>query len=146
MSIYLDSGVLVKFYVYESNSKEAIELIQSFEQPILFTRLHELEIKNGIRTKAFRREITSLQAEHSLKLIESDLSVSRLVRTALVWNDVYDQAESLSHQHAIRLGCRSLDILHVAAALTLKANQIITTDQRQGQLARAVNLQVMMIS
>ena len=145
MTIYLDSSVLVKLYVYEAKSKEVTELVENLGEAVLFTRLHELEMKNGIRTKGFRREIMTEQITQSLKLIDTDLSSGRLKQISLNWNDVYDYAESLSHKHSRQIGCRSLDILHVAAAMTLGIKKIITTDHRQEQLARAANFQVTVI-
>jgi hypothetical protein len=39
-----------------------------------------------------------------------------------------------------RLGARSLDVLHVAAALELGLRRFVTFDVRQQRLARAVSL------
>jgi hypothetical protein len=59
--------------------------------------------------------------------------------------DVYSQAESISRRHTAILGARSLDILHVAAALILEAPAFITDDDRQARLARAAGLRVTML-
>lgn len=40
------------------------------------------------------------------------------------------------------LGCRSLDILHVAAARLLEAERFITADKRQAALAEGERLTV----
>ena len=40
------------------------------------------------------------------------------------------------------LGCRTLDIIHVAAALVLGAKEFVTFDARQGALAKKVGLTV----
>jgi hypothetical protein len=39
-------------------------------------------------------------------------------------------------------GSRSLDIIHVASALALKANRFLTLDDRQSELASMVGLKV----
>jgi predicted nucleic acid-binding protein len=41
---------------------------------------------------------------------------------------------------ATRMGTRALDILHVASALLLRAERILTFDDRQRQLAHAEGL------
>jgi predicted nucleic acid-binding protein len=38
------------------------------------------------------------------------------------------------------LGTRSLDVLHVATAVTLGAKHFVTYDERQGALAKVVGL------
>jgi len=52
----------------------------------------------------------------------------------------FDLAIELARQHVARLGCRTLDTLHVACALKLGARQFWTFDQRQERLAKAVGL------
>lgn len=52
------------------------------------------------------------------------------------------EAERLSALHSETLGTRSLDILHVAAALVLGLPEFLTFDQRQLALARAAGMRV----
>jgi hypothetical protein len=49
---------------------------------------------------------------------------------------VFAKAHELSVQQAATVGCRTLDILHVAAALALEVTEFFTFDHRQGELAR----------
>ena len=54
--------------------------------------------------------------------------------------DVHALAERLARRYAASIGARSLDILHVAAALALDAEPFVTADWRQVALAKAVGL------
>jgi predicted nucleic acid-binding protein len=56
--------------------------------------------------------------------------------------EVVREAERLSALHSEKLGTRSLDILHVAAALVLGAAEFHSFDGRQAALARAAGLRV----
>ena len=56
--------------------------------------------------------------------------------------DVYSRAESLSRRYTSIFGARSLDILHVAAAVVLDASAFVTHDDRQARLAKAAGLPV----
>jgi len=49
----------------------------------------------------------------------------------------------LAFRHVGRLGTRTLDTLHVSAALELKADSFLTFDARQAKLAEAVGLKPM---
>jgi predicted nucleic acid-binding protein len=49
-------------------------------------------------------------------------------------------------KHTRSIGCRSLDILHVASALELEIRHFATFDTRQQQLARAAGLRVIVPS
>ena len=52
------------------------------------------------------------------------------------------EAERLSTSYSERLGTRSLDILHVAAALVLGVKEFHTFDTRQAKLAKTAGLKV----
>lgn len=51
-------------------------------------------------------------------------------------------ADELGERHTAELGVRNSDLLHVAAAVSLKATIFLTCDQRQLALARAAGLKV----
>jgi hypothetical protein len=52
------------------------------------------------------------------------------------------EAERLSARYSEKLGTRSLDILHVAAAVILGRDAFLSFDGRQRSLARAARLRV----
>jgi predicted nucleic acid-binding protein len=55
-------------------------------------------------------------------------------------DSVFDVCAQLARRYAARLGLRTLDTLHVASALELKAQRFWTFDERQKKLARAAGL------
>jgi predicted nucleic acid-binding protein len=63
-----------------------------------------------------------------------------------VWVEVsfpdmaFDVCRELARRYAARLGSRTLDTLHVAGALELKAERFWTFDERKAKLARAAGL------
>jgi predicted nucleic acid-binding protein len=59
---------------------------------------------------------------------------------------VHSRAEHLARRHAAVLGTRTLDILHVAAALALGATRFVTSDRRQASLAKAARLDATLLS
>ena len=142
MDAYLDSGVIVKLYVQEANSAEAIGLVNAFVPPYKLTSWQSLEVKNAIRLKAFRQEITLAQAMSSIAAFESDIALGRWVRPAYPGGAVERKAEELSASHSASVGCRMLDIIHVAAALATGAKEFITFDIRQAALAKRLGLEV----
>ncbi len=52
------------------------------------------------------------------------------------------EAERLSTSYSENLGTRSMDILHVAAAVVLGLPEFFTFDKRQAALAKAAGLKV----
>ena len=74
--------------------------------------------------------------------MELDLRSGRLVKTVLKWPVVFRLASRLAKVHSVTVGTRSLDILHVAAAKSLRAGEFVSFDTRQRALAAAVGLRV----
>ena len=142
MSAYLDTGVIAKLYVLESDSAEAARLVSAYRPPLVFTHLQALEIRNALRLKVFRGEITRAQLRLTMSRLEIDIRAGRWESPRYALSDVYEKAEDLSRRFAPTTGCRSLDILHVAAAVVLKVRDFVTFDVRQGRLARKARLRL----
>jgi hypothetical protein len=142
MSSYFDSAVIVKLYVQETTSPDAIRLVGGYAAPYPLTPWQSLEVKNAIRLKAFRAEITPAEMNLSLAAFEQDIAAGRWTRPAFAADAVELKTEQLSASHSATLGCRTLDIVHVAAALVIGVTDFITFDGRQAALARQVGLTV----
>ncbi len=142
MDAYFDSAIIVKLYVQEATSPDAIRLVDGYAAPYALTQWQALEVKNAIRLKTFRGEITSSDMNQSVAAFEQDIGAGRWQRPNHIVSAVEQKAEELSASHAAMLGCRTLDIIHVAAALVIGAKEFVTFDGRQGALARQAGLTV----
>ncbi len=138
---YFDSSLIVKLYLREPNSATAVKLIEEFPTPYLLTPLQELEVRTTIHLNLFRQHISSLEASEALNAFEQDIGDAwQLTFTNMT--EVHARATTLTHANSAVLGCRSLDILHVASACVLGAEQFLTFDRRQMELARRAGLAV----
>lgn len=142
MKAYFDSAVLIKLYVAEPNSAEAVRWVQQVKAPLIFTPLQELEVRNAIRLKAARKEITDDELRKALRQIKADFDAGFLDRPALDWSQVWLKAEELSARHGRESQSRTLDTLHVAMACCLGIRDFITFDLRQAALAKKAGLRV----
>jgi hypothetical protein len=138
--IYLDTGCLVKLYYPEPDSGKVIAQIQG--KPICYLPLHELEFVNALQLKVFFKQATAAQAAAAKALVGSDLKSGVLVSKGGDWADIFREAVSLAGQHTGAVGCRSLDVLHCAAARVVAATEFISTDMRQKSLATTMGLNV----
>jgi predicted nucleic acid-binding protein len=142
MDAYFDSAIIVKLYVQEATSPDAIRLVRAYAAPYVLTQWQALEVKNAIRLKACRAEITAAQMNQSIAAFEEDIASGCWQRPAYTAAAVEQKAGELSAGHSATLGCRTLDIIHVAAALVLGTKDFVTFDTRQGALAKQVGLTV----
>ncbi len=140
MSDYADTGFLCSLYAPDAHSSRAITAMKRQSEPLAFTWIHQLEFRNALRLRVFRREITQKHRDASLNLLLSDLAGGVLAHTQPPLVEIMTEAERLSASHSERLGTRSLDILHVAAALVIGSARFLTFDTRQAKLAKAAGL------
>jgi predicted nucleic acid-binding protein len=139
---YIDSSLFVKSFVFEQDSPAAIEMIEAVGEPFLFSHLHEIEIPNAIRLKRFRGEITRAEEAAALRAFERDVAQGRFARTAYDLAEVFARAEQLSARFSGDMGTRSLDLLHVAAALEAGCTAFASYDERQRNAADQSGLEV----
>ncbi len=134
MKPYVDSGILVKLYVRERNSADAARALSLYPY-IEFNRLQELEIKNTFYALEGRNLITLVQRVASEHALETDILVGRLRRVESDWAGIFRESLELSRRYCRNTLARSLDILHVAAAIASGSSSFITGDKRQHGLA-----------
>jgi hypothetical protein len=107
-----------------------------------FTPLHRHELRNAVRLRVFRGEITAEQRAEAFREMDADLADNILAHTTIPWTDAFREAESLAAAHTETLGVRSFDLLHVGMAVALGATEFLTFDARQAALAKAAGLKV----
>lgn len=140
MTAYADTGLLCSLYAPDAHSRRAVARMARQALPLPMTWLHQLEFRNALRLRVFRGEITPAQRDASLNAMLADLAAGVLAATSPPLAEVTTEAERLSAMHSETLGTRSLDILHVSAAVVLGAAEFLTFDQRQIALAKAAGL------
>lgn len=105
------------------------------------TVLGELEVLNAFELRVFRKELSMQQVQTSLDDFEEDLANGILLLRPLS-EEVFERARQLSRQTTARLGTRTADLLHVAAALELDVDSLFSFDQQQRKLARTLGLKL----
>jgi len=142
MSDYADTGFICSLYAPDANTERAAKFMDRQNTPISFSWLNQVEFRNALRLRVFRKEISAAHRDHSLNLLLSDLSAGIFKNVELAQSNVLIETERLSAQHSEKFGTRSLDILHVAMAVTLGSERFLSFDTRQVKLAKAAGLKV----
>lgn len=132
--LYLDTSALLKLYIREPGSEEVQARIAAQDQPLPVWEIQEMELTNALRLKAYWKDITADQAEAQLTLFHERRQRGLYVFPELRRGALMDTFRRLSAETP-RLGCRTMDILHVACAVQLRADEFLTFDQRQRTLA-----------
>jgi predicted nucleic acid-binding protein len=143
--VYVDPSALSRLYVHQAGSREMSEWRSRTRGSLPVTHHGRVEMVNMVALAVFRKELTKKQAEEAWSNLDEDFVTGRLTQVDLLWRGALTRAAALSRAHSIRLGTRSLDVLHVSCALELSLRSFLTFDERQRTLARAVGLKVIEI-
>ena len=139
--IYLDSSLLVSLYCLDANSVAAAAALQAAKAKLLITSLGELETMNAFSLRVFRKEITAAQADAARLTFEKDILAGVFLLRA-VPDAAFERAKVLSRQQTPKLGTRTADLLHVAAAVELGAVSLFSFDLQQRKMAQAAGLKL----
>jgi len=130
VTLYADTSALLKRYVDEPDSEQAVELLAS--DPVLVTGRHTVvEVRRNLSRMLTGRAVTEARSAFAddlaaFAIVELDASTCELAATI-----------------AEQTGVRTLDALHLGAARRLgTALTFLTFDLRQAQAARSLGFQV----
>jgi len=138
LSTYADSSFLVSVYIPDQHTPET-DRRMAFRPELWITPLHLAEWAHAVEQHVFRKASSRSDADRFIQLFENDRKQGLWHETDLPGR-AFDVCAQLARQYAARFGTRTLDSLHVACALELKAGRFWTFDRRQAKLAQAVGL------
>jgi predicted nucleic acid-binding protein len=141
LKIYADPSFLVSLYIPDANSAAALRTMRASSGDRFVTALCELEVANAFGLRVFRKQASQAEANAALSNFEKDLHEGLFQLRGLA-EPVFERAKQLSQQTTAKLGTRSADLLHVAAALELGVDYFYSFDQQQRKLAQTVRLKL----
>jgi len=136
--VCIDSSVLVSLYVQDANSLQAAQRM-SARPEVWLTSLNQSGLAHAVFRYAFRGAISEFEARAAWQRFERDCANGTWTFTG--FPDVaWTRTIELARKHGPSFGMRTLDSLHVACALELRADRFWTFDERQARLAEAAGL------
>lgn len=148
MSCFPDTSFLCAVYRKQDNSATAAACLQSLQEPLPVSGLLLYEFRQSTRLQIWlhgqdaRKGFPEKEGTQALADLDSDLASGAVKLVPVEWLEVLRLAERLSAAYTKIEGHRAVDILHVATALVLKAEQFLTFDGNQRKLAQAEGLKV----
>ena len=141
-AVCCDTSFLISLYSNDVHSAQARFCAGGLAQPISVTEFNEFELMNAVRLLVFRRLKDAAAAALILSDFAKDLSSGKLVLAPCAFAAVFVEAKKISSLWTLTGGHRAPDILHVAAAIHLRAGEFLTFDLNQSRLATAEGLVV----
>ena len=138
MNVYVDSSFLVSSYIVDAHSRSVDQRLAS-APTVLLTPFNRAELANAVYQQVFLMRLPLAQAQLVWSDFERDWQGG-------VWFAVdfpyraWATSIGLAKRYGPIFGVRTLDSLHVACALELKAQKFWTFDERQARLAEAASV------
>lgn len=142
MKAYADTSFLVSLYTPDANSSSADAQMRRSRATVLFTPLGELELMNAFELRIFRAELTREEVGAAGIALREDMEKG-VYEPAPFPRAAFDRAKDISGRRTAGLGTRTLDMLHVAAALVLQADILYSFDRNQMRVAKAEGLKTL---
>lgn len=139
--IYLDTSAFLKLYIREPGSQEVQDFVSAQDYPLPVWDILEGEFTNALQLKVFWKEITPGQSNAQIALFHQRRQQGLYHTPEIDRGGLMAAFRDLSRATP-RLGCRTLDILHVACATVLNSDAFVTFDDRQRKLAEHAGLRV----
>ena len=143
--IYLDTSAFIKLYLREDGSAEVHGLVVAQREPLPVWHFMELEFLNALRFKVFLAELNPGDAERVVSLYLDRKRNGQYFAPHLDPIALHELSLQMTNRTAT-IGCRALDILHVAAARLCESTLFVTANKRQAALAEVEGRVVKLIS
>ena len=151
MRPYADTNFLLRLYLSYAETDAALARVKAMRRgslPICW--LHQIEFTNALQLIRFQARaggtpfLTPEAAAVALHDFKHDVvSGAQLADTALSAAELVRACEQLSARHTASFGCRTYDLVHVAAALHLKCDTFLSFDAKATKLAELEGMKVM---
>jgi predicted nucleic acid-binding protein len=143
MNAFPDTSFLCSLYRLQEFSPRAIAQMDRTKKPLPVSTLLLFEFRQSVRLQIFLQSkdrtkgFAKPEGEAMLRDLRADLASGVIAVVPVDWPEVHSLAEMLSAKHTESDGHRFADLLHVATALHLGAEQFLTFDTNQRKIARA---------
>ncbi len=142
---YWDTSALLKLYVKESESTDCLRLLATATEAPRTSEFARVELYSALRRRELSGDLVSGGARALLRQFANDAGKGRFI---LVPSGRDVSAKSLE---LIDMACsldppimaRSLDVLHLASALLVGCDTLVSTDKRQRELAKWADLKLL---
>ena len=142
MKSYADTGFLVSLYLNEATTAAANAAVRTVRQPLPLIPLGFLELRNALYLAVLRKQISEATRAAAWKRVELDLKNGIYIEAPIGQLDLHEKAAQLTQKYTAIFGTRTLDLLHIAAAILLGAGQFLSFDERQRQAAKREGLKL----
>lgn len=116
------------------------------EAEVLWTPWQRVEVFNGFCQGERAGLLTKGESHRVIRLLEQEVRIGYWPHVEFDWTDAVRTASELRAEHSLDLLIRAMDLFHVAIAIEVGADALLSFDANQIALARAAGLSALNLS
>lgn len=141
--IFTDASFLVSYFAGAEHAAEAKAWWRKTNAVLTASRLVLFEAENSMRSLPLSGKINRASARWAIEQMKRFMAEGFIEVRELPVKRLYPAARRLSLHHGEHRSFGAMDIIHVATAKELGANQFLSFDGRQRELAEAEGMEVL---
>jgi predicted nucleic acid-binding protein len=148
MTVYGDTSWWIACKITDdANHRMAIQVFDIFpEIEIIWTPWQRVEVFNSLRQLERASIIIPGKAREAIRLLEQEVRLGYWPHAEFNWLDAVRTACELSAEHGLTVPIRGMDLFHIAIAIEVGADALLTFDHEQGDLAKTAGLRVLRLA
>ena len=142
MKLYADTSWWLAYKCRrEVHHAAAISLFDRQAQPeVLWTPWQRVEVFNGFCQAERSRLLAQGESRRIIRLLEQEVRMGYWPHVEFDWTDAVRTAGELRAEHSLKLLVRAMDLFHIAIAVEVGADALLSFDADQILLAKAAGL------
>jgi predicted nucleic acid-binding protein len=121
----------------------ALSLFETEPEPqVLWTTWQRVEVFNGFCQAERAGLLRKGESRQIIRLVEQEVRMGYWPHVEFDWTDAVRTAGELRAEHSLKMVVRAMDLFHVAIAIEVGAEALLSFDTDQVALAKAAGLAV----
>ena len=109
---------------------------------VLWTPWQRVEVLNGVCQAERAGLLQKGESRQIIRLLEQEVRLGYWSHVEFDWTDAVRTAGELRAEHSLKMVVRGMDLFHVAIAIEIGADRLLSFDEDQIELAKAAGLPV----
>jgi predicted nucleic acid-binding protein len=148
MRLYADTSWWLGYKCrYDVQHEAAVTLFdREPDAEVLWTPWQRVEVLNGFCQAERAGLVRKGEARQLIRLLEQEVRLGYWPHVEFDWTDAVRTASELRVEHSLKMVVRAMDLFHVAIAIEIGADALLTFDEDQSSLADAAGLAILKLS